>query len=244
MRSARSYLVRELRPWLLVLMAGLAGGTLAAQTLTNLNLQLVSNVKPSANPISYGDVWAEDDLACLGVWLGYNTYNYGVGIYSISNPAAPVLLSVYNSSPLSQNQFELGALRDRIGYFGSWSGGGVHIVSLTNPAAPQLLSRIGATTGTVTNGFDRVHTVFLERVFLYLAAHVPGLVSVKVFDVSNPILPVFLQDIVTTNTTKVHQMTVRNKAKSGAALHFRLGRRRQQQPQLAWANGYLGCDGH
>jgi hypothetical protein len=211
MRSARSYLVRELRPWLLVLMAGLAGGTLAAQTLTNLNLQLVSNVKPSANPISYGDVWAEDDLACLGVWLGYNTYNYGVGIYSISNPAAPVLLSVYNSSPLSQNQFELGALRNRIGYFGSWSGGGVHIVSLTNPAAPQLLSRIGATTGTVTNGFDRVHTVFLERVFLYLAAHVPGLVSVKVFDVSNPTLPVFLQDIVTTNTTKVHQMTVRNK---------------------------------
>jgi hypothetical protein len=100
---------------------------------------------------------------------------------------------------------------NRIGYFGSWSGGGVHIVSLTNPAAPQLLSRIGATTGTVTNGFDRVHTVFLERVFLYLAAHVPGLVSVKVFDVSNPILPVFLQDIVTTNTTKVHQMTVRNK---------------------------------
>lgn len=182
-----------------------------AQGLTNLNLQLVSNVKPSTNAISYGDVWAEGDLACLGVWLGYSTYNYGVGIYSISNPAAPVLLSVYNPSPTSQNQFELGALRNRIGYFGSWSGGGLHIVSLTNPAAPLLLSRIGATTGTVTNGFDRVHTVFLERNYLYEAAHVAGIVSVKVFDVSNPFTPVYLQDIVTTNTTKVHQITVRNK---------------------------------
>jgi hypothetical protein len=211
MCCAPPYLTQTVLRWscACLLLAGV--GSSSAQTLTNLNLQLVSIAKPSASPLSYGDVWAEDDIACLGVWLGYNTYTYGVGIYSISNPAAPVLLSVYNASPLSQNQFELGALRDRIGYFGSWSGGGVHIVSLTNPAAPQLLCRIGATTGTVTNGFDRVHTVFLERDFLYLAAHVPGLVSVKVFDVSNPALPVYLQDIITTNTTKVHQMTVRNK---------------------------------
>jgi hypothetical protein len=206
-----SYLHRCGLQWTMAFIVGAATGRAAAQGLTNLNLQLVSNVKPSASPISYGDVWAEGDLACLGVWLGYSTYNYGVGIYSISNPAAPVLLSVYSPGPTSQNQFELGALRNRIGYFGSWSGGGLHIVSLTNPAAPQLLSRIGATTGTVTNGFDRVHTVFLERNYLYEAAHVAGIVSVKVFDISNPSAPVYLQDIVTTNTTKVHQITVRNK---------------------------------
>ena len=183
----------------------------SGQTLTNLNLQLTSKTNPVAGAISYGDVWAEGDLACLGVWLRFSENNYGVGIFSISNPAAPVLLSVYSPSPTSQNQFELGAVRNRIGYFGSWSGGGVHIVSLTNPASPQLLSRIGATTGNVTNGFDRVHTVFLERNYLYEAAHVAGIVSVKVFDVSNPLAPVYLQDIVTTNTTKVHQITVRNK---------------------------------
>jgi len=190
---------------------GLWPAVLAAQNPTNFNLQLVSQTRPSASPISYGDVWAEGDLACLGVWLRYDTYNYGVGIYSISNPAAPVLLSVYCPSPKSQNQFELGALRQRIGYFGSWSGGGLHIVSLTNPAAPQLLCRIGGTTGDVTNGFDYVHTVFLERDFLYEAAHVPGIVTVKVFDVRDPAAPVYLQDIVTTNTTKVHQITVRPK---------------------------------
>src|SRR5207248_7824519 len=38
--------------------------------------------------------------------------------------------------------------------------------------------------------------------------------SVKVFDVSNPSLPVYVRDIVTTNTTKVHQMTVGNKGAS------------------------------
>ena len=182
-----------------------------SNALTNLNIRLVSNVKPSVNPLSYGDVWAENDIACLGVWLNYSTYNYGVGIYSISNPASPLLLSVYSPAPSSQNQFELGAIRNRIGYFGSWSGGGLHIVSLTNPAAPVLLARVGAISGTVTNGFDRVHTIWLERNYLYEAAHVPGIVSVKVFDVSNPQVPVYLQDIVTTNTTKVHQITVRTK---------------------------------
>ncbi len=202
---------RPYRSSLLLCLPALALATFPASALTNLNVRLVSNVRPSPNPLNYGDVWAENGIACLGVWLDYSIYNYGVGIYSISNPAAPVLLSIYSPSPTSQNQFELGAVRNRIGYFGSWSGGGLHIVSLTNPASPALLCRIGATSGTVTNGFDRVHTIWLERNFLYEAAHVAGIVSVKVFNLSNPSLPVYLRDIVTTNTTKVHQITVRNK---------------------------------
>src|SRR6185369_5714365 len=104
----------------------------SSQAAPNLNIRLVSNVKPSANPLSYGDVWAENDIACLGVWLNYSAYNYGVGIFT-----------------------------------------------LTNPAAPSLLCRVGATTGNVTNGFDRVHTIWLERNFLYEAAHVAGTLSVK-----------------------------------------------------------------
>src|SRR5690606_30197983 len=95
---------------------------------------------------------------------------------------------------------------------GSGSGSGLHIISLANPSSPVLLSRITKrSAGTVTNGFDDVHTLWVERNFLYEAAHNPGVVSVKVFDISNPSAPVYLRDIVTTNTTKVHQMTVGTK---------------------------------
>src|SRR6478609_9087856 len=106
MRHALSYLIQQGFCSTLIILFVILSGLSRAQSLTNLNLQLVSNVKPSVNPISYGDVWAEGDLACLGVWLNYNTYNYGVGIYSISNPVTPVLLSIYSPSPASQNQFE------------------------------------------------------------------------------------------------------------------------------------------
>src|SRR5690349_16904502 len=120
MRCSRSLPRCRLARFILGLML-VFGLTEAAQALTNLNIRLVSNIKPSVNPLSYGDVWAENDIACMGVWLNYSTYNYGVGIFTISNPAAPVLLSVYNPSPTSNNQFELGAVRNKIGYFGSWS---------------------------------------------------------------------------------------------------------------------------
>ena len=49
----------------------------------NINISLVSQREPNiSSSISYGDVWAEDDIACLGIWLGYNTSN-GVGIYAV-----------------------------------------------------------------------------------------------------------------------------------------------------------------
>src|SRR6185369_13197594 len=135
-----TYLQRRGASWLVLLTALFLA--IPARGLTNLNVRLVSNVRPLTNSINYGDVWVENDIACLGVWLDYSVYNYGVGIYSITNPAAPALLSIYSPSPTSQNQFELGAVKNRIGYFGSWSGGGLHIVSLTNPAAPSLLCRV------------------------------------------------------------------------------------------------------
>ncbi|MEO6035701.1 MAG: immunoglobulin domain-containing protein, partial [Verrucomicrobiota bacterium] len=103
-----------------------------------------------------------------------------------------------------------GVVRNRIGYFGSWSGGGVHVVSLTNASAPLLLTRIDSSLG----GFNQVHTVFLERNFLYEAAHVAGINFVKVIDVSNPSAPFFVRDIISTNASKVHQITAIKKATS------------------------------
>ncbi len=195
----------DFRRWFLLFIVGLAS---AAQA-QNINISLLAQHEPPNSNISFGDVWAEGDIACLGIWLGYST-SYGVGIYSISNPAAPTLLSIYSSPTSSHNQFELGALRNRIGYFGSWSGGGVHIVSLTNPAAPVFLSKIGS----AQNGFDKVHTLFLERDFLYEAAHVSGTNQVKVIDISNPFAPTFVRDIVCTNAYKIHQITAVKKGAS------------------------------
>ncbi|MBA4147489.1 MAG: fibronectin type III domain-containing protein [Verrucomicrobia bacterium] len=174
----------------------------------NFNITPLGNHRPLSGK-DYGDVWGEDNIACLGIWLGYSSSStpYGVGIYDISDPTEPTLLSTYLAASASHNQFEQGVVRNKIGYFASWSGGGVHIVSLTNPSSPQTLSIIN----TASNGFSRVHTMFLERDFLYEAAHVNNEQRVKIFDVSNPFAPIFLQDVVTTNTYKVHQITAAQK---------------------------------
>lgn len=180
-----------------------------------INVSLVGSHKPLQS--GFGDVWGDGNIACMGVWLSAGYANgWGTGIYDISNPHSPTLLKTYNFGTGVENRFEQGVIRSNILYLGSWggngNGSGLHILSLANPMSPVLLSRITKNTpGTVMNGFDDVHTLWVERNFLYEAAHNPGIVSVKVFDISNPSLPVYLSDIVTTNTTKVHQMTVGTK---------------------------------
>lgn len=185
------------------------------------NISLVGTNKPVSGR-GYGDVWGEGNMACMGVWLSAIYASYGVGIFDISNPSSPALLTTYKpyTGTTSANQFEQGVLRNKILYVGAWgnggnNGSGVHILSLTNPASPLLLSQITKNTaGSVTNGFNDVHTLFLERNFLYTAAHDVGTNTIKIFNVSNPFLPVYLWDVVTTNTTKVHQITVANKGTS------------------------------
>ncbi len=194
-----------------------AGFLQSSQAASSLNIRLLSTNRPPEASSGFGDVWAEGNLACLGVWTAYNTF--GFAVYDISNPSAPNRLTTYNWSATVQNRFEQGVIRNQILYIGCWggssNGSGLHIYSLTNPASPLLLSRITrATAGTVTGGFDDVHTLFLERNYLYEAAHNFGFTMVRVFDVSNPSAPFFIRQINTTNTTKVHQMTVRNKGAS------------------------------
>ncbi len=180
------------------------------------NISLVGSYKPSQASSGYGDVWGDGNIALMGSWTAYPTF--GFGVFDITNPASPNLLTVYNFSTTTGNQFEQGVLRSNILYVGSWGNGnnggsGVHIFSMTNPAAPALLSRISQDrAGTFTNAFNDVHTLFLERNYLYLAAHESsGILSVKIVDVSNPSAPFFLTSVLTTNTTKVHQMTTAKK---------------------------------
>ena len=210
------------------LFAGLLAAN--AQFPTRLNISLVGSNKPPQASTGFGDVWGEGDIGCLGVWQSSAYNNLAVAIFNISNPANPTWLTNYSPFPgSSANQFEQGVVRNRILYVASWAnaganGAGVHIVSLTNAASPLLLSRITATTpGTVMNGFSNVHTMFLERNFLYEAAHANNSVTVKVFDISNPHLPVYVRDIYTTNTTKVHQITARTN-QSGQVMGLSGGR--------------------
>lgn len=175
----------------------------------NLNINFLGQHEPPNSGIAFGDVWGEGNIACLGIWTGYSSA-YGVGIYDISNPNTPLLRSIYTTATSSQNQFEQGFVRNKIGYFASWSGGGLHIISLTNalisPYTNQFLSKIGSAGG----GYDDIHTIFLERNFVYEASHrtANGPV-VKVIDVSNPSAPVFVRNITATGTTaaRVHQIT-------------------------------------
>ena len=63
----------------------------------------------TAGSSDFGDVWDDGDIACLGGWTTCSTFD--LGIYRISNPAGPQLLTVNNY------------------------GSGLHILSLANLAA-------------------------------------------------------------------------------------------------------------
>lgn len=105
------------------------------------NISLVGTNKPGS-AVGFGDVWAEGNIACMGVWTNYGSY--GIGIFDISNPASPQLITTYNYAANQQNRFEQGVIRNKILYVGSWGGGnngsGLHILSLTNVALTNPVS--------------------------------------------------------------------------------------------------------
>src|ERR1043166_2740834 len=140
-----------------LLLVTLLAASSFAQSPTKLNIRLVGTNRPPQASSGFGDVWAEGNIACLGVWTAYSTF--GIGIYNISNPASPQLLTNYTFSTGVGNRFEQGVIRSNILYVGSWGGSstnsggsGLHVYSITNPASPVLLSRITkSSAGTVTN---------------------------------------------------------------------------------------------
>ncbi len=157
-------------------------------------MQLVSQLDPFTGNNRYGDVWGAGNYAYIGSFSGS-----GVGIIDISNPSAPFLAANYGAV-----QFKDVKVQNNIGYFANDGGGGVDIVDLSNPASPSLLTQINVGL----NGFSSVHNVFSANGFLYEAN--TGTSTVKVFDVSTPSSPFFVRDIVTTDPTFIHDMTVVN----------------------------------
>jgi hypothetical protein len=166
-----------------------------AQTIT-----LRGRVSPStiANTWRYSDLYAEGNIAVLG------TYNArGAYIFDISNPDNPVLASWYNPTP-AQQMLEA-VVRNGIGYFGSGNSGGVHVVNLADPYNPVFITAINASNG---GGYNTIHEIVIEGNYLFETdSRTP---TIKVINITNPAAPVFVRNIVTTDSLFIHAVHIAN----------------------------------
>jgi len=171
-------------------------------------VRLRSQINPACTSTSganlkFADIYADGNIAVQG------TYGCkGVFIYNLSNPDAPVLSSWYN--PGANQQFLEAIVIGNRGYFGSGNGGGVHIVDLTNPTSPTLLGTVNSSNG---NGHNSIHEmmVFNQNGATYLIENFnsTGNKIMKVINVTNPAVPVFVRDINPTEVQWVHAMHIR-----------------------------------
>jgi choice-of-anchor B domain-containing protein len=169
-------------------------GTVDAEIVFNLQAQ----VDPYTGNNRYGDVWGDGDYAYVGSFNGS-----GVAIFDVSAPASTFLAGAYTVA--SGGQFKDVKVRNGIGYFASDNGGGLHIVDVSNPAAPTLLSQITTSNG---GGFNRIHNISVSGNFLYQAdSRTASNSTVKVFDISDSSNPFFVRDIVTTDPSRIHDIT-------------------------------------
>ena len=160
----------------------------------NAQLHLVGQFDPLTGNNRYGDVWGAGNYAYVGSFSGS-----GVAIFDISDPANATLVTQYGTG--SGGRFKDVKVQNNVGYFASDNGGGVHLVDLTDPANPVMLSQIDSSI----SGYDSIHNVTISGNFLFEAdSHTE---VVKVFDVSNPLAPTFVRDIVTTDTRFIHDAT-------------------------------------
>jgi uncharacterized protein (TIGR03437 family) len=171
--------------------------TLYAPAFAQSNLTLLAQLNPFPGNNRYGDVWGEGNYAYIGSYNGT-----GIMIIDISSPASPKMVGYYN--PPTGGRFQDVVVINGIGYFSSENNGGVHIVDLHDPINPRMLSQITPEK----NGYPYVHELFVADGVLYEADSRTN--RVKVFDVTTPENPVFVQDIVTTDPRFIHAIVVVN----------------------------------
>ncbi|MBW2693665.1 MAG: hypothetical protein JRE57_13710, partial [Deltaproteobacteria bacterium] len=158
-------------------------------------ISLVGHLDPVPGADKYADVWGEGDYAYVGGWN-----NPTVLIIDISDPANPSLVSEYD--PVTgTGKFRDVKVYDGVGYFADDEGDGMHIVDLSDPTTPTLLANIRSGD----SGFDVIHNSSVLEDYLYEANQFSDII--KVFDVSSPASPVFVRDIVTPNSGRIHDVT-------------------------------------
>ncbi|HEX6960558.1 MAG TPA: hypothetical protein VF175_01725, partial [Lacipirellula sp.] len=202
----------------LLLSAKLGAHARAADVFFNIDLISETPVPGADYPRHCGDLWAAGDYA----YIGSDRHEGGISIFDISNPANPQFLVEYAGEEMEDVE-----VYGNIGYFSSddnqatpATGTGVDIVDLTNPANPILLSRINADDGIDLNGnaildshergHHKVHTLSVSDGYLYTTDNITD--TVKIFDVSNPSVPQFVQsvDLGLASNVDSHEVMVTN----------------------------------
>jgi choice-of-anchor B domain-containing protein len=168
----------------------LASGEVSAQ-----NIDLVAQLDPLTGSDRYADVWGDGHYAYVGAFNGT-----GVAIIDISTPSLPFLVTVYDPAP--GERFKDVKVASDVGYFASDNGGGLYIVDLSDPTDPSLLAQVTSVDG----GYNDIHNVFVADGYLYQADSATE--TVKVFDVSDAENPFFVRNIVTPETSFIHDITV------------------------------------
>jgi hypothetical protein len=170
--------------------------TTAAQSV-GIHVALRSNVDPYHNTYEqYASIWGDGNFAYVG-----SERNYGVLIYDITNPDAPVLASHYAPTVIDMEDVKVAS---GVGYFASNMGDGLHIVDVSDPYNPVFLSRINSANG----GYDNTHKIAVWSNFVFIPQNLVAPANIQVFDVTNPSTPVFFKTIKAKDSKWVNDLTI------------------------------------
>src|SRR5215469_13642136 len=197
---------RDIRPWFVVGLT-LACLTVAAQA-QGIHTILRSQTNPYGAYQSYAGVWGDGNYAYIG-----SERRNGVLIYDITNPAAPVLASYY--SPSNSLDMEDIKVSNGIGYFADNMGSGLHLVDVSDPTNPRLLSQITSANG----GYDNTHKVAIWQNFVFIPQNLTAPALIKVFDVSNPAVPVLKTTITATDPQWVNDIDIQDNGSGSVRLY-------------------------
>jgi ELWxxDGT repeat protein len=164
--------------------------------LAPAGLNLVGNWNGA--PGIYSDVWGSGHFAYIG-----HLDEQGVDIVDISNPARPVLASIFTGT--GDNAIRKIEVVNNTAFFASnRPHGGVYVVDVHDAYHPLQLAYLTSAQG----GADRVHSIGVGGGFLYEADGTTS--TIPVFDISNPAHPVFVRDLVSPSGQPVHEVTPQN----------------------------------
>ena len=174
-----------------------------------------TTLRSQANPYgfyqSYAGVWGDGNYAYIG-----SERRNGVLIYDITNPDAPVLASYYGQSgPIDMEDIKV---QNGIGFFADNMGSGLHIVNVSDPTNPQLISQITSANG----GYDNTHKIAIWQNFVFIPQNLTAPALIKVFDVSNPALPVLKTTITATDPQWVNDIDIQTNT-AGKTLMYTAG---------------------